>query len=214
MQYKYLITQRMRKDVLDIGDKLATYMHDNNIENIMLMDRSARPTYLTLKNSWNKLYPRMKCPNIYFTNPQSYDLDDKPIEYLAKEFNKTYFRLAENKNASIMLFDVCMHRGNAIGPIIKTIKKAGYSNLIIGLTQPVSPSADGTMTSMSADFIAINHSLSSGCYPFRRDDLTRKHYSNYVNLLSKPEPHSERGVDIRREMNAVFKGNIESNYYD
>jgi len=135
MRYSHFTEKSMREEVLDIGNNLAEYMYTYGIQNIILMDRSARPAYLALKNSWRKNYPEAKCPNIYFTNPKGYNLFEKSIDKLATEFNNTYVKLAEDKNASIMLFDVCMHDGHTLSPVIETVRKAGYNNLFVGLAQ-------------------------------------------------------------------------------
>ena len=205
MKYGYLITPRMRKEALEIGDAVAKYMHDNNIPNIMLLDRSARPTYMTLKNSWKKNYPNEKCPNIYFTNPSGYDTD-KPLSELASEFNKIYTGLAKNKEAPVIVFDTCMHQGNHITPVEQTMTAAGYNNLIVGLAQP----KHNKENLLNLDFTALNHSAGGGCHPFGRYDLVSK---QGIKMLSQPNPATEWAHGIRKEMNAVFSGQIEDNYY-
>jgi hypothetical protein len=99
-----------------------------------------------------------------------------------------------------------MHEGDTLKPVIQTMRKAGYSNLIIGLAQPVS----NHVHPIPIDFIAINHKLGGQCYPFRRDDMVEQHYEN---LISRPDPSTEWGRSIRKEMKSVFRGNVESNYY-
>jgi len=188
---------------MSIGDNLADYLHNNKVNNIIFMDKSARLGYFVLKNSWKKKYPDFKLPNMYFTNPRGYSPTlDRPTRKIADEFNNIYKSLSENKNSSILLFDVCLHSGNAIRLILKTMKIAGYTDVRVGLVQPQYGAHD-----ISIDFLASDTAPIGRCRPFGTGGLV---VTNNTSVLSSGYVSSDNDKPTQELRQAERQ--VENNY--
>jgi hypothetical protein len=205
MDYQYFTKLEERLELVTIGNRLAEYVHDNKISNVMFIDNSARPAYLALKHSWNKKYPDEKRPNIYFTNPDGYKLEYTFLDLIVEQFNETYSQLS--KNSSLMLFDACMHKGATLRPILGVLKKAGYSNVVVGLAQPMdknySPDIDVVFT-------ALKLTSCRDCEPFGREYAIRRPSSSSLlsvsNTFKNRNPYrKEAGLNLRKEIISIFE---------
>jgi len=82
--------------MVEIGQKIAEYLHTNNIKKIVFVDRAARPGYIVLKECWKKMYPDSPQPEIFFINPDGFE--EKSFlapEGFPKKFSVGYHRLKE-----------------------------------------------------------------------------------------------------------------------
>lgn len=67
-----------KRDLIHIGKKLAEYVHDQGIKRVAFIDTSARPAYVCLQESWRRIYPGEKMPEVYFLNPKAH-IDEEAI---------------------------------------------------------------------------------------------------------------------------------------
>jgi len=220
MNYRHFDSGIERNQVMEIGNGLADYLHDNKIDNVMFIDASARLGWYVLKHSWQQKYSDEKMPNMYFTNPDGYNRTIfRSRKSVAKKFNKTYKTLAKNKDASILLFDVCMHTGNTLRPILETMDKAGYSDVKIGLVQ-----LNRCISELNPDFIAADYIPVGLCKPFGKNGLVAK---GGRSLLSSPNYSrhglesevcsngKEHDVDLKKEIRSMYQhGKFDSNFHN
>lgn len=71
--YEFFTVPEARKELVEIGQKIAEYLHTNNIKKIVFVDRAARPGYIVLKECWKKMYPNSPQPEIFFINPDGFE---------------------------------------------------------------------------------------------------------------------------------------------
>lgn len=76
-KYEYFVDPKWRQDVYRFAEDLSKYLHDKQIPNIVFIDRSARPAWVALDEYWKNTYPNEKRPNIYFINPDGFDVLNK-----------------------------------------------------------------------------------------------------------------------------------------
>jgi hypothetical protein len=179
-------------------------LFNQKVNSIIFLDRSARLGYLALIKSWRKLFSPIKCPDIYFTNPDGYNTQfgKKDIKSIAKEFDKSYKKLASKKHEKIMLFDTCMHSGDTLRPVLEVLKKAGYSKLLIGLTQP----KDYLYRSgIKVNFSALENSPSKACYPFGRGGLLTKMGDGLICSPRKDSEARKYFLELRKEIAEIYK---------
>lgn len=216
MRYNQIDTSGKRRNIIEIGNNLAEHMHQNDIKNIIFLDRSARPGYIALKEAWKKKFPCIKRPNIYFTNPEGYarkrkfaheasaELNRKRMQENIVEFDKIYKKLAYDKDQSIMVFDVCMHSGRAMKPIFNTLKIAGYSNVTVGLTQPKDSNQRYASNDIEINFEALDHVPVKLCYPFTRDEIVEKRKTHILSLKNKDFWDRKTSKQLRKEISSLF----------
>lgn len=57
-----------RKRIRERAEALVTHIHEKNISNLILLDKSARPLTILLKETWARLYPTERGPHIMYMN--------------------------------------------------------------------------------------------------------------------------------------------------
>ncbi len=196
--YECFDSEAERKDIVKIGENLAKYLFKKKINNIIFIDRAARPGYIALIKSWNKIFPNTPRPNIYFTNPDGYT-DFRTEKKIAQEFNNTYKNLSANKDAKILIFDVCMHTGETIEPLLTFLKKEGYKNVFLGLSQPKDDDCD-----IKNNFSALKYEPSNCCYPFDRDRLIERNLNSVLSERNYDRRERRDSILLRKEISSLF----------
>ena len=164
--FEFFDTPAARQEVFTITRSLAEYIHDQSIENLVLMDRAARPAYQALQQYWKTVYKDKKMPDVYFINPKGFMTEERlakkdpinkvPIstyyevhalktgdvmdpenirdeKEIIEDFSEIYHRLLEDPTDDTLIFDVCLHSGKSMEPVLETFRKAGVPNLQWGL---------------------------------------------------------------------------------
>lgn len=57
-----------RKRIRERAEALVKYFHDKNISNLILLDKSARPLTVLVRQTWARLYPMEQGPHITYIN--------------------------------------------------------------------------------------------------------------------------------------------------
>lgn len=83
-QHGYYFVPKMRENVYEFSKQLATYLHDEGINNIVFLDRAARLAWIGMDEYWKINYPDKPRPNIYFINPSGIDI----IEGISRDFKE------------------------------------------------------------------------------------------------------------------------------
>jgi hypothetical protein len=158
--------KQAREDMVEITEVLARYIKERDIENVILLDRAARPSYMGLIKVWNKMFPEEKRPEIYFVNPEGFKTwNGRKREDVLEDFRKSYPKLAESKG-NAMIFDVCIHNGDDINPVLKTLKMNGYPKVYVGVSQNAAHNMFGPPKEFPyVDFLTKN-SPTFLCCPF------------------------------------------------
>ncbi len=201
MNHKYFRSFEAESESRIIGSTLARHLKEKNIGRIIFMDSSARPTYIALKKSWKKKFPNLETPEIYFTNPQGYNLRERDVEEIAEEFDTTYPKLSRDKETGLMLFDVCVNKGQAMRDITEVLRTSGYSDIRIGLAQP--KHLDVENRDVSVDFVSLRDVSWNYCKPFTKDHAIEKS-GNLLSARTKNERKSKLARELRKELTSLF----------
>jgi hypothetical protein len=131
-----------------------------------------------------------------------YSTDARSREEIQKNFEESYYNheLRDDKDNPLFLFDVCIHSGGAIAPIMQTLKNAGFTNVKLGLA-----SADRNTSDIHPDFVAVNGKPEGGCYPFDRDRMIIKRFDSISSKLTGDKIIRERARKQRREILRIFQ---------
>ncbi len=77
-EYQYFKREDVREGIYEFSSGLAKYLHDQNIPNVIFLDRSPRPLWVGLDEYWKLNYKKEKPrPNIYFVNPDAFDVVER-----------------------------------------------------------------------------------------------------------------------------------------
>lgn len=230
--YRFYPSPAERAELRMIFERTAEYLHDNKIKNFILIDRSARPAHIGLREMWKKKYPDTPMPDVYFLNPTGFVNSAD-----AKSLGKT----GMPKGMEIM-FDGFM-KGNdfsntTTGPRsqeeIERDFETTYQRLVGNKDQPtllfdtcihtgdsIKP-VQSTMQNLgfadlkigivggshnfsgiSPDFSAIQGEPMGVCYPFDQDRMVERRLDSVTSGRSTKDSEREKGIMLREEIKRI-----------
>lgn len=85
-------SREAQDDLYTIGEGLATYAHDQDIQQMIYLDRNCRLAYIPVEEYWGSTYPNEPHPAFYFINPRGMLSIEKLAEEAAPEktWERTY----------------------------------------------------------------------------------------------------------------------------
>ena len=204
---------------------LTSYLHDEEIKALILIDRSARPTWIAVNEYWKAVYPEEKIPDIYFINPNGFKLErdvlqkdiiqakennspwanlgKRSFDEIVNDFVDSYKRLVLlHKDDPVLLFDTCIHDGYTLRPILRVFEDVGFSDIRSGVVhtkgRPVLP-----MSLVTNDGFKF-----CSCYSFGKDRSVKKSDSS-VKSLSNDDIHDvEKSRELRDEIRQIIKDHV------
>lgn len=217
-----------REEVFQFSKAIAEYIKDNEVKNLVIADRSSRPLYVGVMEYWRKVFPNDPMPGIFFVNPKgfkdreshttqelqatNYFLRDDAVEPIDKartqkdimiEFRTAYPRLFQDQDKPVLIFDTCIHSGDTLDSVVKTFKKSGFENVIVG---SVNPGDQGSK--VKTDFYITTKEPEQGCYPFDRDRMIEKTFEHVYSRPTTDQRKKELGIELREEIREIMKDHL------
>lgn len=98
-EFLFLESEQGRKEIFEITRRLFEYIEQNNIKNVVFVDRAARPAYIALREYWKQLHPQENPPfKIYFANPKGFMTEDF-LKRKHPQYNKPLAEVYDDKAA-------------------------------------------------------------------------------------------------------------------
>lgn len=228
--YKFFQFEQERDELYRYSEALTRYLHDSDIADLVIIDRSSRPVYVGVLECWKALYPDEKRPGIFFLNPKGFqatadmtsdELGQKVIECLVKddhvnmpekprgnaeideEFAKVYSKLMKDKSRPILVFDSCIHSGNSLSPVQESMERLGFDDVRIGAINP----AD-SHSIVKTDFYITRERPEKGCYPFDRDRLIEKTFDHVYSSKTDDRMKARAARALRVEIRGIIKDKL------
>lgn len=224
LEYKVFKSKAERDEIVEIGRETCRYMKENNITQVGIMDRSARPAYITILENWKQMYPDEESPKIYFINPKGFVsseiIDNNPSKpsddmfeswvkrdreegadalrsqsQIETDLRTTFPDITSNEAGPVLLFDTCIHSGDSFRPVVDTMKGMGV-DVRVGVVS----SDSGNRSGITPDFIVMDRTPKGVCYPFDKDRLVDKTYTSVHALRAEDDTKKELSRQIRREV--------------
>jgi hypothetical protein len=219
--------------LVTIVKNTATYLHDNKIKNFVLMDRSARPAYIGVREAWRRMYPDEPMPDIYFLNPTGFVNSDIFHSMGETGLSKGFEIVMDGlrKENDIARIDPTGPRtqeeiegefkqtyrrllGNKSEPtlIFDTCIHSGDS------IRPVRDSMRGmgfdqlrvgvvdagrNESEIHPDFKALNTKPLGVCFPFDHDRVVERRFNASTSLRNDDPVAIETGADLRSEIKRI-----------
>lgn len=192
-ELKAKFKQKKLNAMPEIGKQMYEFCKEKNIENIIFLDRSARPAYQIFKEYW-KANDETKQPNIYFLNPKI--LNNRGVEEEEVElFKKEQPYLTKNKTPTL-IFDVCIKEGLTMHNVTELLNKTGFNQTYTMATAK----HDNLTQYFTPDKILFeNHDL--GCHlfgAFYKNEIGIERDEN--SLISKKIETNKEMIQNRKEL--------------
>lgn len=231
LDYEFFPYEDEREELFEYCKKLAEYLYTTEADNLVIVDRSARPIWVGVKEYWKAKYPDEPMPGIYFLNPKGFrtlentsvsqaDMlyrksmySGEPEEFdptktdreIEDELKKVYKRLLQDKDKKTVLFDACMHKGETLAPVVNIMKQAGFSDMQIVVVSPdmLSPSSP-----VKPDHFLTERMPARRCYPFDQDQAIEKTYDHVYSLPAKDPEKIRQAARLRKEIRDIIRSYI------
>lgn len=226
--YEVFQDGRERRELVKTGNAIAKYAKKNDIRTVCFLDRSARPTYIALKECWNALYPNEEAPSVRFINPKGCisledvesgrytpkwlveedeykqgmveDIDNiRPEDEIVKELQEK-IQDNPNKNNPVLVFDTCLHTGITMGTVVDKLLRAGVTDLHTGAVTSWDYEGD-----LPIDLFVMSRTPARGCYPFGADEITYKTYGSVTSSANDDPVSRYDSMDLRAEIRRAIR---------
>ncbi|MCX6741297.1 MAG: hypothetical protein NTY61_02780 [Candidatus Parcubacteria bacterium] len=216
-----------RRNVFVVVEAVAELMHKENIQNIIMLDRSARPLWIGLREYWKLKYPELPLPDMYFVNPLGFccpGMDPKSLEdfrnkavkregividrpigsrttqEIDDEFKKKYYHLVAQTAKPLLVFDTCIHQGHNIEPVISSLRRVGFNDI-----QVVTPDrADPDYNSPIKPDYVVSKTTGFRCYMFGCDKMVAKQSGSVVSQPSLNEADRVQACGNRKSIRTII----------
>jgi len=201
-QYEFFPKAENREKLFEYTQKLAEYLKSQQIADIILMDRAARPIANALKAYWQNQAEKPTEANIYFFNKNGFGDYGSDYEHSipGRELKAAYPKLIADKDQPVLLFDTCVHSGDTLAPIAKQLRGMNFSDLRLGsISKPQKGSP------LKTDFYIEEGEASLGCHPFGWDSIVER---DSEHVFSKPNPDQAKrdySIRLKREIAEIIK---------
>lgn len=214
--YGFFYYPEERQELFDYSKAIAEYLRTEEIQNLVIIDRSSRPLYIGVREYLASQYPSEKMPSIYFMNPKGFktkeELTPEEIEEIGdisvvrsredvfREFQKVYRRLIRDKDQPVLIFDTCIHSGKTLAPVKKVFDDAGFSDVRIGSVNP-----SNTESKIKANFYITRQRPEKCCYPFNRDKIVEKTFSHVHSTRTTDKRRRDQSILLREEIRQIIR---------
>jgi len=201
---------------------LGDYCVNQGIEDIILLDRSARATWVGLWEYLKLAHPDSEKPRVHFMSPAVIDLNFRANNFnrkeqrelgkmhlsnqrvAIKELEASNDSLLEHKDATVLVFDACIHTGGSILGTKELLKSIGFTDVRVGVFTD-DRSTDALIPSL--DFAWTSDQSVIGCKPYGFDDGLEIVPSIYIGDASSINDN------IKRSRRRTIERELVQRYY-
>lgn len=188
--------KRREGHLFEATKALGDYCVSESIDDVVLLDRSARPTWNALWQYLSLAHPEEQKPAIHFMNPTHLELPDntsfwtrgleqrrqnKAIRVASEELVATNGRLGANQGSPVLLFDTCSHSGNTLRNASRVLEGAGLQDIRTGVF--TSSGLGMFEQNLDLDFSFTSDQSVLGCHPFEVDEALMPKQGIYSAVL-------------------------------
>ncbi len=114
------------EEVIKIGERLADYVVENSIRNVVFIDKSARQGYIPLNYALRAQHPSVQKPKVYFINPAGCASVRDNQKIAKNRFEKSYPVLYADRKSPVLVFDTCYHTGETLDDVMHLFTGVGF----------------------------------------------------------------------------------------
>lgn len=194
---------------------ISEYAYNEGIDDLMLVDKSARPLWAGIAKYWSLAHPEDKRPGFHFINPASFRVaiqgSRNPNE-LSKNIAKAGIACREELVASgstlvsrtdkpLMLVDSCLHSGRAVYLTKRVLGEAGFDDVRFGVVKTTMPS-NGII---NPDVSGTSGVLAARCIRSEAASVLVVNNENSIYSTVRSEASAmQPGHELRREIREII----------
>ena len=146
-------------------ESMSEYSRSTGINDIVFVDKSARPIWVGVSEYWKIYYPDEKRPSMHFINPIHFKEEIRCCESIEELHERLGFlgtecidlleearsSLVDKRSEPLLLADACMHSGKGLYLVSRVLEEAGFAdirtavvNTTLRTSDPLAPDVFGT----------------------------------------------------------------------
>lgn len=207
--YQFFKASESRRDIFEIAKGVSEYLHENNVNQLVLIDRAARPAHVAIREYWKTIYPDEDVPKIYFVNPDGFSRINQSQKKIKQELESSYPELIKHKDEPLLIFDTCIHSGRTIKKTLKSFQNNGFSKIRTGFIY-FDDACRNKNTNSLIDFQVLSEHPHLGCSPFRKDyAMAGENNKKITPILSIDDQILSNARDLRKEISQIVKEQLK-----
>lgn len=202
---------------------VSDYCYQQRINNIVLIDKSARPLWAGISQYWDLAYSGNQKPRIQFINPSLFrrtvknsktpsDLSaalHEAANELVAQLQSSRSPLLVDRDHPLLLVDSCMHSGKSVYLTKRVMGIAGFSDVRAGvINTTLVPDSE-----ITPEVIATDSILATRCFrPSAEETLVKDaEYSIYSEPIGTSNPDIyKRAADLRASIRLLVQNGFDS----
>lgn len=200
---------------------ISEYAYSEGVDDLMLVDKSARPLWAGIAKYWSLAHPEDKRPSFHFINPASFRSaiqgSRNPNELsqnianagiaCREELVSSGSSLASRMDKPLMLVDSCLHSGRAVYLTKRVLGKAGFDDIRFGVVKAAMPSGG----IINPDVSGTRSVLAARCIRSDAASVLVLNDENSIYSTVRSEAGAiQLGHELRREIGEI----ITQRYFD
>jgi hypothetical protein len=187
--------EQFEADLYAANAALGEYCIDQEIDDVVFLDRSARPIWNTLSEYLSLAHPDAKKPGFHFLSPdvinglgdnRSANVGQKALAAIQNGMNRrmakrelTYAHndLLDRQDSRVLVMDICVHSGQSLQATKQFLNHLGINDVKTGA---FTVDSRGRKLAVDLDFSFTDDEYMLGCRPYGNDPGLRKAQSMYV----------------------------------
>lgn len=159
-----------RCDVYDASRVIVEYADAEDIALIAFVERAARPIKTGFDEYWRLTHEADAVePKLCFIDPKQVCVNGIVDRCLSQTDVQTdpAADFTEYKDAPVMVVDTCVHTGRSMRPILRFMKRNGFTDVRLGVVN-----GEPNWSGVTPDVVMLDRIPARGCYPFGKDFVT------------------------------------------
>ncbi len=190
------MNNKIDSNILKYAEHICDHIVKNDIKNVLLLDRAARPIAYAIRYAFKNKNISYKY-NTYFINPEYYNWH--PDE---EEFKSNYKKLYADREEKAIIIDNCMHKWYSMIWIFAFLKNLSFNNLSVGILSAENVDILAKKEFNPIFFNKINWKEQKiwckACWT--KSWLNKWYYNMFVSVSSQKEVR-----ELRKEIKELFK---------
>ena len=218
------IIKSNRDDIFTYSKGMAEYALKHRIQNIVFMDRAARPAWVGVDEYWEQKLKDKPKPGFYFINSDAFitrefykwnSVNSEPgkkkkgipsemlfDEEVLEQLGSKYKYLLKFKNKPVLLFDTCSHTGDTLLSVKRMFQMAGFTDVRTA-TASVPEKYSGVKSVIKFDDANLNL-----CNPFGLERAVSDDWTSISSVPAGGEEEKNNSRSIRRDIRQIIQERV------
>lgn len=196
-------------DIFEATRNAVEYADENDVSAIVLVDKSARPMWVSFKEYWQHTHAEGEpAPEIFFAEPAGFrKMRRKRSTKKREKMEADHPYLNDHKEDTVLVIDTCIHTGKTARGILNFMDDCGFEDVRFAVLH-----AGRNYSPIEPDTLLLDRLPQNRCYPFSRVGfVTEPAHTNdhlYAKRWEKNKRSPERIRRVRDEIREIIRSNV------